>query len=82
MTMICIFLYNPKMLSNITEFKTKIFIRIQKIKSLSMLDPYSNNTVHVKVSEETYKSEQGIIHQVLTTEYTLISFYLFNKETQ
>jgi len=48
-----------------------------------MLDPYSNNTVHVKVSEETYKSEQGIIHQVLTTEYTLISFYLFlNKETQ
>ena len=58
-------------------------MRIQKIKSLSMLDPYSNNTVHVKVSEETYKSEQGIIHQVLTTEYTLISFYLFlNKETQ
>ena len=47
-----------------------------------MLDPYSNNTVHLKVSEETYKSEQGIIHQVLTTEYTLISFYLFNKETQ
>ena len=79
----CIFLYNPKKLSNITEFKNKnIHIRIQKIKSLSMLDPYSNNTVHVKVSEETYKSEQGIIHQVLTTEYTLISFYLFNKETQ
>jgi hypothetical protein len=48
-----------------------------------MLDPYFNNTVHVEVSEETYKSEQGIIHQVLTTEYTLISFYLFlNKETQ
>ena len=39
-----------------------------------MLDPYSNNTVHVKVSEETYKSEQGIIHQVSMTEYTLISF--------
>jgi hypothetical protein len=79
----CIFLYNPKKLSNITEFKNKNIHEIQKIKSLSMLDPYSNNTVHVKVSEETYKSEQGIIHQVLTTEYTLISFYLFlNKETK
>ena len=42
-----------------------------------MLDPYSNNTVHVKVSEETYKSEQGIIHQVLSTEYTLISFLIY-----
>jgi len=77
MTMMCIFLYSPKKLSNKTEFKNKNIHK--KIKSLSMLDPYSNNTVHVKVSEETYKSEQGIIHQVLTTEYTLISFY---KETQ
>lgn len=42
-----------------------------------MLDPYSNNTVHVKVSEETYKSEQGIIHQVSMTEYTLISFLIY-----